>query len=248
MASQPGWVLSDLFRLGCGRHPGLHPEQSFLLSFRHSAKVGASSSRCFPAGFGSGGWYRHSSLSPTGLVKPPPVLPGWTTAAARVTFILLGAESLFFQQDPQQDTVSLNHSGSQALVQLVWPCHGQVSTLAPQSRTWQLVLPRGAPLVLRQDGSTLQGAEQLFCWDALCAWVCMEALQVAAGEEGCSSCGIQSLSLVSSALRCVHVQPLHPSSPQHLHDLGTGEPGDLPAVTHLDHLSSHFIPGCPAVW
>lgn len=95
MASPPGWVLSDLFRLGCGRHPGLHPEQSFLLSFRHSAKVGASSSRCFPAGFGCGGWYRHSSLSPTGLVKPPSVLPGWTTAAARVTFILLGAESLF---------------------------------------------------------------------------------------------------------------------------------------------------------
>lgn len=26
-----------------------------------------------------------------------------------------------------------------------------------------------------------------------------------------------------------------------LHDLGTGEPGNLP---NLDHLSSHFIPGC----
>lgn len=80
-----------------------------------------------------------------------------------------GSRISFFQQDPQQDTVSLDHSGSQALVQLVWPCHGQVSTLAPHSRTWQLVLPRGAPLVPRQDGSTLQGAEQLFCVPG-CAW------------------------------------------------------------------------------
>lgn len=36
-------------------------------------------------------------------------------------------------------------------------------------------------------------------------------------------------------------QSLHPSSARHFHDLGTGEPGNLP---NLDHLSSHFIPGC----
>lgn len=36
-------------------------------------------------------------------------------------------------------------------------------------------------------------------------------------------------------------QSLHLSSAQHFHDLGTGEPGSLP---NLDHLSSHFIPGC----
>lgn len=80
---------------------------------------------------------------PHGAVEPPPVLPGWTTAASSATtFILLGAESLFQPPDAQQDTVSLNHGGNQALV--------------------QLVLPGGALLVLRQDASTLQGAEHLF--------------------------------------------------------------------------------------
>lgn len=82
LASQPGKMLSDHFRLGCGRYPGLHLEQSFLLSFGHSAEVEAGSSQCFPAAFGSGGWYSHSSHSPTGLVEPPPVLPGWATAAS----------------------------------------------------------------------------------------------------------------------------------------------------------------------
>lgn len=39
-------------------------------------------------------------------------------------------------------------------------------------------------------------------------------------------------------------QSLYPSSPQHFHNLGTGEPGNLPAMTHLDHFSNHFISGC----
>lgn len=39
-------------------------------------------------------------------------------------------------------------------------------------------------------------------------------------------------------------QSLYPSSPQHFHNPGTGEPGNLPAMTRLDHFSDQFIPGC----
>lgn len=215
MASLPGWVLSDLFRLGCGRYLGLHPEQSFLLFFRHAAKVEASSSWCFPAGFGSGAWYRCSSQSPTGLVKPPQScqagprqLPESPSSSWE--------QNLFFPAAPSAGhgvTGPPWESGScPACVALLWPS----VQLGTSQQDW------AADPAQRSPGCPQAGWQHL-AGDTAAALlgcsVCMEVLEVGAGQERCSSCWTQSLSLASSALRCVHGQPLHPSSPQHFHDL-----------------------------
>lgn len=76
-----------------------------------------------------------------------------------------------------------------------------------------------------------------------CAWRSWRWEQ---GREDAQPVGYEAFSLVSSsALRAVDVQPsLDPSSAQPCHALGTAEPGSLPAMPYLDHLSNHFIPGC----
>lgn len=95
-----------------------------------------------------------------------------------------------------------------------------------------------------QDASTLQEAEDLFLLG------CSVCLGVHGGPGDGSRVGrMLTLSdtkpfprqqrLPSDVWMCS--QSLHPSSAQHFHDLGPGEPGNLP---NLDHLSSHFIPGC----
>lgn len=170
-----GWDVEDTVAFTCSRASS---------SFGHSAEVEASSPQYFPAGFGSGGCHSRSSQSPVGLVKPSPVIPGWTMAAARVTFILLGAASLFQPPDPQQDTVSLTHSVNQ-LVQLVWPCRGQVSGLAPPGALMAALDSRSCPeepcLSPARMPAPCRGQSTCSCWKALRALVCMEVLEMGAG-------------------------------------------------------------------
>lgn len=163
------------------------------------------------------------------------------------SFIFLGAASLFQPADPQQDTVSLNHGVNQALVQLVWPCCGQVSSLAPPGAVMAALGSRSCPEEPRQDASTLQGAEHLFL---LGCSVCLR-VHGSPGDESRAGKRLNMLDtkpfphqqhMPSDVWMCS--QSLYLSSAQHFPNLGTGEPGSLPAIIHLDHFSNHFISGC----
>lgn len=143
-----------------------------------------------------------------------------------------GSRISFFQQDPQQDTVPLDHGGSQALVQLVWPCHGQVSSLAPHSRTWQLVLPRGAPLCPGRMAAPGRGRAAVLLGCSVC-------LGVHGGPGGGSRAGKVLILLDTKPFpgqQCPQVCACAATVSELTTALPwSGEPGHLPAVAHLDH-------------
>lgn len=115
----------------------------------------------------------------------------------RVTFILLGAASLFQPPDPQQDMVSLNRGVNRALVQLVWPCRGQMSGLAPPGALMAAGAAQRSSACPQPGFQHLAGAEHLFLLG------CSVCLSVHGSPGDGSRVGkrlnlIQSLSLVSN--------------------------------------------------
>lgn len=166
----------------------------------------------------------------------------------RVTFILLGAASLFQPPDPQQDMVSLNRGVNRALVQLVWPCRGQMSGLAPPGALMAALGSRSCPEELRLSPARIPAPCRgrapvpagMLCVPQ-CAWKSWRWEQGRKEAQPDTKPFPRQQHVPSDVWMCS--QSLYPSSPQHFHNLGTGEPGNLPAMTHLDHFN-HFISGC----
>lgn len=218
--------------------PWLHPEQSFLLSFRHAAKVESSSSRCFPAAFGSGPRYRCSSQSPTGLVKPPqscqagpqqlPELPSSSWE-----------QNLSFPAGPSAGHGVTGARWESGFVQLVWPCYGQVSSLTPHSRIWQLVLPRGAPLSPGRVAAPCRGHSScsagMLCVPG-CAWRSWRWEQ---GREGAPPVGYKAFpsqvcAWAATASQLTTALPGDPGDPP-------GDPPGSPLAALLSVVSSDLL-------
>lgn len=147
--------------------------------------------------------------------------------------------------------VSSNHGVNQALVQLVWPCHGQALGLTPPgalaaAHGSRPVLPVGAPLLPSQDASAVQRAEHVRGCSPP-AMLCNPCLGVHGSPGDRSRVGkmlnhSDTKAFPSSAgtcpRRCFDVQPLaliraHRST---FRNLSVGGPWSLP---------SHDPPGPP---
>lgn len=84
---------------------------------------------------------------------------------------------------------------------------------------WHLTAGLGSWCCPEEPCWHLAGAEYLFYWDSLCAWLCLEVLEMGAREKRCSTCWIQSLSLASSP--CPQMCGCAGTIRVHFHDLGT---------------------------